>query len=125
MVNTYPTFMPYRFVDDYVTESMEVNKPHYTFANMADEEYPVSATLYHRFHKNMLEDKYDANTHILTAQILLDGEVDTGKVYNYKNSFYIISELVEYDPTEPGLYEVKLMRVNNPLAYITPPLPTI
>ena len=45
--------------------------------------------------------------------MFIDGLVDIYKIYNYKNSNYIISELVEYDPTEPDLYEVKLMRVNN------------
>lgn len=112
-INSYQTFLPYKFTDNKITESLEVNKPHYNFANITDSEYPRHSTLYSRFHKSKLEDKYNSNTHILTAKVFLNGVVDTGKIYNYKNSNYIISELIEYDPTEPNLYEVKLMRVND------------
>ena len=123
-LETYPTFMPYRFVEDEIVESMEFNKPEYNFADVIDKQYPDSATMYNRFHRNMLVDKYDANTHILTAQLFIEGVADIGNIYNYKNSNYIIAELVEYDPTEPGLYEVKLMRVNDIKNYTTlPPLP--
>lgn len=112
-VETYNTFLPYKIVDGIITESLEFNKPEYNFADFTDNEYSEETTLYDRFHKKMLIDKYDSNTHILTAKMFIDGLVDIYKIYNYKNSNYIISELVEYDPTEPDLYEVKLMRVNN------------
>lgn len=117
----YATFLPYRFSEGDIIESLEVNKPHYNFASVRDSQYPEDATLYNRFHKNMLEDKFNSNTHILNAKVFLFGEQDINKVYNYKNSHYIISELVEYDPTEPNMYEVKLMRVNQDLNYTLKP----
>lgn len=120
-LDSYSTFLPYRFRDGNIIESLEVNKPHYNFANITDEQYPDSVTLYDRFHKNMLEDKFSANTHVLTGKMFIDGLSDTSKIYNYRNSNYIISELMEYDPTEPNMYEVKLMRVNNVDNYIVPP----
>ncbi len=120
-LDSYHTFLPYRFRDGNIIESLEVNKPHYNFANITDAQYPDSVTLYDRFHKNMLEDKYSANTHVLTGKMFIDGLSDTSKIYNYRNSNYIISELMEYDPTEPNMYEVKLMRVNNVDNYIIPP----
>lgn len=117
----YSTFLPYRFRDGIIIESLEVNKPHYNFANISDTQYSESTTLYDRFHKRMLEDKFNSNTHVLTGEIFIEGIQDIGKIYNYKNSHYIISELVEYDPTEPAMYEVKLMRVNNTDSYTTLP----
>lgn len=117
----YATFLPYRFSEGDILESLEVNKPHYNFASVRDSQYPEDATLYNRFHKNMLEDKFNSNTHILNAKVFLFGEQDINKVYNYRNSQYIISELVEYDPTEPNMYEVKLMRVNQDLNYTLKP----
>ena len=120
-LDSYSTFLPYRFRDGNIIESLEVNKPHYNFANITDAQYPDSVTLYDRFHKNMLEDKYSANTHVLTDKMFIDGLSDTSKIHNYRNSNYIISELMEYDPTEPNMYEVKLMRVNNVDNYIIPP----
>lgn len=123
-IGKYRTFMPYRMVGGVIVESLEVNKPYYNFANLTDAEYPVESTLFHRFHRRMIIDKYDSDTHILTVKMLIDGLAGIDKVYNYKNSNYIIAELVEYDPTEPGLYEVKLMRVNDVANYTTaPPIP--
>lgn len=112
-LKSFNTFYPYKVVDGVVNESLEFNKPEFNFADFTDETYPEETTMYERFHKKMLIDKYDSNTHILTVQMFIDGVVDINKIYNYKNSNYIISELVEYDPTEPDLYEVKLMRVND------------
>jgi hypothetical protein len=120
-LDRYSTFLPYRFRDGNIIESLEVNKPHYNFANITDAQYPDSVTLYDRYHKKMLEDKYSANTHVLTGKMFIDGLSDTNKIYNYRNSNYIISELMEYDPTEPNMYEVKLMRVNNVENYTIPP----
>ena len=120
-LDSYSTFLPYRFRDSNIIESLEINKPHYNFANVTDEQYPESVTLYNRFHKNMLEDKFSANTHVLTGKMFINGLSDTNKIYNYRNSNYIISELMEYDPTEPNMYEVKLMRVNNVEKYTTTP----
>ena len=120
-LDSYSTFLPYRFRDSNIIESLEVNKPHYNFANITDEQYPESVTLYNRFHKNILEDKFNANTHVLTGKMFINGLSDTKKIYNYRNSNYIISELMEYDPTEPNMYEVKLMRVNNVDSYTIPP----
>lgn len=123
-VDTYPTFVPYRLVDGVIVESLEFNKPEYNFANITDAEYPQGVNMYDRFHRGMLIDKFNADTHILTAQLFIDGVAGIGNIYNYKNSNYIIAELTEYDPTEPGLYEVKLMRVNDIKNYTTlPPLP--
>ena len=66
----------------------------------------------------MIIDKYNSNTHILSVKAYVDKPLDVSKIYNYKNSYYIISSIVEYDPTQPGIYELKLMRVNNPNNYI-------
>lgn len=120
-LDSYPTFLPYRFRDGNIIESLEINKPHYNFAGITDSQYPDSATLYNRFHKDMLEDKFSANTHVLSGKMFIDGVRATDKIYNYRNSNYIISELVEYDPTEPDMYEVKLMRVNDTDKYTIPP----
>ena len=49
----------------------------------------------------------------LSQSTWIDGVIDIFKIYNYKNSEYIIQEIPEYDPTEPGLYTVKLLRVTN------------
>ena len=122
LLENYPTFMPYRMVDDEVVESLEVNKPLFNYGGLTDEQYPVNTTLYHKYHKNILQDRYSADTHVLTGKVFLEGLKDIYNIYNYKNSEYIISELMEYDPTQPDMYEVKLMRVNNTENYTVPPV---
>ena len=62
----------------------------------------------------MLIDKYNQNTHIIKANIYINGKIDIYKIYNINNTNYIISNIIEYDPTQPDIYEIELMRVNDP-----------
>lgn len=114
----YYSVTPYYFEDGVITKSLELERPYINYANILDSEYPESSTLYYRYHRNMLIDKYNSNTHILSVSMYINGLLDIYKIYNYHNSYYIISEITEYDPTKPGIYEIKLMRVNDPNNYI-------
>ena len=119
-LNYYYTFSPFYFDDnnEYIIKSLEFGKSEVNYAKIPDDKYLDTSTLYYRHHRNMLIDKYSHDTHIIDCNIWIDGVVDIRKIYNYHNSFYIISEIVEYDPTTPGIYEVKLMRVNDYNNYI-------
>lgn len=113
-LNSYKTISPYYFLNEnLITQSLEVNKPVYNFADLTDSIYPDNATLFNMYHKGYIVDKYQSDTHILSAKIFIEGLPNIYKIYNYKNSNYIISELEEYDPSTPDFYSVKLMRVNN------------
>lgn len=117
------TLLPYKFDSGYnVLASMEMNKPDYNFANVTDALYPVETTLYQRFHKKVVSDIYNVNTHILDAKIWIDGPLDVYSIYNYKNTNYVIIDIPEYDPTTPSYYDIKLLRVNDIANYeLTPP----
>lgn len=115
------TASPYLFGSDgVINKSLDINKPEYNFAGIADINYPNTTTIYSRYFKNLVQDIYNVNTHILNVKMWIDDVLDIYKIYNYKNSNYVISELVEYDPTKNGIYEVKLLRVNNINNYIVP-----
>lgn len=118
-LTSYYTFSPYKFSGNNVTHSLEMNKSLFSYANLTDITYPDTTTLYYKYHRNMLIDKYSSNTHLLKVKVYIEGKIDIYKIYNYQNSFYIISNIVEYDPTEPGIYEVELMRVNDTNNYTT------
>jgi hypothetical protein len=118
VLDSYYTFSPYLFNGSTITKSLELNKPFVSYAFIQDTNYPLNTTLYYRFHRNLLIDKYNSNTHILKVKMFVDGVIDIYKIYNYKNSLYIISQIVEYDPTEPGIYEIQLMKVNDLNNYI-------
>ena len=117
-INTYYTFSPYKFSGSTILRSLEMNKPKINYAKITDANYNVNTTLYYNYHRNMLIDKYNQNTHIIKANIYINGKIDIYKIYNINNTNYIISNIIEYDPTKSGLYEIELMRVNDPNNYI-------
>ena len=118
----YYTATPYTRSGNTITLSLDMNKPHVNYAGILDADYSDTTTLYHKYHKNMLIDKFNSDTHIVSCRMYLD--INPLKmifnIYNIKGSYYIISELPEYDPTQPGMYDVKLMKVNNPVNYTNP-----
>lgn len=118
IVDKYYTVSPYKFEDGIITSSLEMGKPEINYCGITDARYPSTSTLYYKHHRNMLTDKYNHDTHIIDCNVYVNGPIDVYKIYNYQNSYYIISEIVEYDPTIPGIYNVKLMRVNNINNYI-------
>lgn len=118
LLDNHFTLVPYKFDSNYnVVKSVEINKPLYNYANITDELYPESVTLYTRYHQRYIQDMYNVNTHILNINVYIDGLIDEYKIYNYNNSKYIISEVPEYDPTTPNLYDIKLLRVNDVTNY--------
>ena len=113
------TASPYLFGSDgVITKSLDINKPEYNFANIPDINYPESTTVYQTYHKKLIQDLYNVNTHILDVRMWVEGTLDLYKVYNYRNTNYVISEMEEWDPTRPGIYQVKLLRVNDINNYI-------
>jgi hypothetical protein len=115
----YYTISPYKFDNNgNIIASLEINKPIINYTNINDAQYPTTSTLYYIYHRNNLIDKYDSNTHLLTIKVYIDGLIDVNKIYNYQNSYYIISKIIEYDPTIPGIYDIELMRVDNINNYI-------
>lgn len=121
--NTFYTLSPYRFADTVVPDteiykSLELNKPIYSYADIRDTNYPDTATAYYKYYKNQLSDRFNENTHILKAKMYINGNPDIWGIYNIKNSNYIIYNLPEYDPTQPDMYEVELLRVNDVNKYL-------
>lgn len=121
--NTFYTLAPYIFADTVVPDtvidkSLELNKPIYNYANLRDDNYPEPATAYYKYYKNQLSDRFNVDTHILKVKMYINGNPDIWGIYNIKNSNYIIYNLPEYDPTQPGMYEVELLRVNDVDKYL-------
>jgi len=119
VLHTHYTLSPYKFDENnIILKSLEINKPLYNFANITDEIYSENVTLYSIYHKKRITDIYNVNTHILDVNMYIDGLIDEKKIYNYNNSQYIINEVPEYDPTQPNLYDIKLLRVNDVNNYL-------
>lgn len=113
------TLSPYLFDNDgKILKSLEMNKPLYSYANITDSQYNVDTTLYHNYFKNLFSTIYDVDAHEITCKMLIEDKLSLNKIYNYKNSNYIISEIIEYNPLVPGLYDVKLMKVKDKMKLI-------
>lgn len=113
-VDNFYTLSPYKFnTSGVITDSLDISKPDYNFAGIFDANYPADTTIYQKYHKKLIQDVYNVNTHIITVKMFINGVIDIYKVYNIRNTMYRIYEVPEYDPTIPNLYEIKLIRVNS------------
>ena len=114
-MNKYKTLSPYLFEDNIIIKSLDISKMKYNYADIADYQYPESATMYERYYKPMIEEWYNLDNHVIEADILCFGKLDLYGIYNYMNSQYIIIDVPEWDKAEvPTLIEgVKLIRIKN------------
>jgi len=118
-LSSYYTFSPYKFNENNsINKSLELNKPKFIYSDINDSSYPESATHYDLYFKKQINDKYNVNTHIIKTKMYVDINSNVFNIYNYKNSNYIISKLLEYDPTVANMYEVELMKVNDITNYM-------
>lgn len=121
LVNEWYTLSPYLFDNDgIIIKSLEINKPLYSYANITDNQYYIDTTLYYVHFKNMIETIYNVDNHVITCKMLIEDKLSLNKIYNYHNSNYIISEIIEYNPLVPGLYDVKLMKIKDKIKLINP-----
>lgn len=118
-INNWFTLSPYLFDNDgKIIKSLEMNKPLYSYANITDSQYNVDTTLYDNYFKNLFSTIYDVDAHEISCKLLIEDKLSLNKIYNYKNSNYIISEIIEYNPLVPGLYDVKLLKVKDKMKLI-------
>lgn len=118
--NSYYTLTPYKFADGTSTieQSLELSKPEYNYAGITDANYAIETTHYYRYFRKNLIDFLNVDTKILKTKLFINGEINYDKIYNYKNTQYIIKNLPEYDLTTPNLYDVELLKINDETNYI-------
>jgi hypothetical protein len=118
--NYYLTLTPYKFANGLPTivQSLEMSKPEYNYAGITDANYAIETTHYYRYFRKNLIDFLNVDTKILKTKLFINGEINYDKIYNYKNTQYIIKNLPEYDLTTPNLYDVELLKINDETNYI-------
>ena len=87
-------------------------------------------TIYERYWKAYINDLYDVDTRIVTAYIKFDEKPTKNSLkhfYYFENSYWVIDEIIDYNPTSYDLTKVKFVKVNDPDNYlnqnIIPPTP--
>ena len=88
------------------------------------------ATLYERYWKMYINDIYDVDTRIVTGYIKFDEKPTKESLkhfYFFEDCYWVIDEIIDYNPTSYGLTKVKFVKVNDKDNYlnnnIIPPEP--
>ena len=74
-----------------------------------------STCIYERYWQTYLEDLYDIDTRIVQAYVKFDGKVMQDylkKYYYFDNSYWVISEIIDYNPSANETTKVKFVKVN-------------
>ena len=71
--------------------------------------------VYERYWQDYLEDLYDIDTRIVDCYVKFDGKVMQDylkKYYYFDNSYWVISEIIDYNPVTSEVTKVKFVKVN-------------
>lgn len=77
-------------------------------------------TIYERYWKKYIEDLYDIDTRIVTAYVNFKGRVVQDFLkhfYWFNDSYWVINEIIDYNPLNPETTKVKFIKVNNKSNY--------
>ena len=90
----------------------------------------ADTTIYERYWRAYINDLYDVDTRIVTAYIKFDEKPTKNSLkhfYYFENSYWVIDEIIDYNPTSYDLTKVKFVKVNDPDNYLSqniiPPTP--
>lgn len=124
-----PQFSRYIDDDEYIYASWDFGRTKELFVpglNYID----GNATLYERYWRNYIQDLYDIDTRIVTAYIQFDEKPTKESLkhfYYFEGSYWVIDEIIDYNPTSYELTKVKFVKVNDKNNYlnnnIVPPGP--
>src|SRR5574344_843800 len=114
----YPLFSSY--TNDY-KYSLEYSKNSLYYHNITAA-YTASSTLYNRFFKNWVEERYSNNTKIVTIYVLLDlvyyNSLKINDFVMIEDSLFLVNKINDYDLTTGGMVKIELIKVNDRYKYI-------
>lgn len=127
--NNIPQFSRYIMDDEYIYASWDFGRTKELF--IPEISYiDGNATLYERYWRAYIQDLYDIDTRIVTAYIQFDEKPTKESLkhfYYFEGSYWVIDEIIDYNPTSYELTKVKFVKVNDKANYlnnnIVPPGP--
>ena len=127
--NALPQFSRYIMDDDYIYASWDFGRVRELY--IPEISYiDGNATIYERYWRAYINDLYDVDTRIVTAYIKFDERPTKESLkhfYYFENCYWVIDEIIDYNPTSYELTKVKFVKVNDKANYlnnnIVPPGP--
>lgn len=105
-----------------ITHSLNFSKPKEVFHDVLDSNFPESSTIYYRYWKKYIEDRYNINTKIMEAEFYLTAlDVQT---FDFKNFIFIdgslwsVNKISDFDITQNKTTKVELVKVNDIQNYV-------
>jgi hypothetical protein len=115
-----PQFLRYRMTGNTVTESFDFGLPRELY--MPNVTYGEDATLYSKFWKKYLTDRYDVNTRKVTCYVNLNGmkiNQDTLRdFYYFDNCLWVINKIENHLSNDYGTTKVEFVKVNDTDSYM-------
>lgn len=127
--NSLPQFSRYIMDDDYIYASWDFGRTRELY--IPEISYvDGDTTIYERYWRAYIQDLYDIDTRIVTAYIQFDEKPTKESLkhfYYFEGSYWVIDEIIDYNPTSYELTKVKFVKVNDKANYlnnnIVPPGP--
>ncbi len=111
----------YNLIDSKYLNSLDWAKPNETLYEVTDSIYSEDITIFNKFHKNYIIDRYNANTKLIKLSIKLNKyEKNNLKLSDFIYLFgkYWTINLINYDITSDVNSQVELISVNNINNYV-------
>lgn len=105
-----------------ITHSLNFSKPNETYHNVTDTNFPESSTIYTRYWKKYIEDRYNVNTKIMTAYLYLTPlDIATFKFNNFiliDGALWSVNKISDFDITSTAPTKIEFVKVNELNNYI-------
>lgn len=117
--NSLPQFLRYNIKGNSITESFDFGKPKEIY--IANVQYGDDATLYDKYWKRYLSDRYNVNTRTVTCNVNLDGmrisQETLRDFYYFNNSIWVINKIQNFLPSSYDTTKVEFVKVNDTYNY--------
>ena len=116
---TLPQFTRYCYNNNVITDSLDFGQPKENY--IPNLYYDESTTIYERFWKNYLFDKYNVNTKLVSCYVnLTDMNVNnefSRNLFYFNNSYWVIHSIESYWPNNYQTTKVDFVKVNDMTNY--------
>ena len=115
-----PQFTRYKINGNSVTHSLDFGVPKEIY--IPNINYGEDATLYNKFWKSYLTDRYDVNTKKVSCYVNLEGmtinQSTLRDFYYFDNCIWVINKIEKYLSNSYGTTKVEFVKVNNTNSYL-------